>query len=262
MAVSMRMDTIFNAVSAYSTTQNTKDLKRVGTNIDDIKSMFASDRLDGTDYFLGKSIQELTDFKNGLVLLKMKDPSSAAKINDVIEKVNDAAGTIINRKYAKPETVVNSQQAEKEARAARREKKASRRGEASTSANPHEVSRTQTQGPSRSAIPSQAKSSKHSVAASKREATPTRTTTQTVDRSAPAPIREGREPKTRDEQVAVNIYMGTRVINMSDVKDKDERIAKMTTMAKQLPYSKTPNPGTFQGFLAQMYNNSYKALYG
>jgi len=143
----------------------------------------------------------------------------------------------------------------------------SKRGEESSAV----VDRTQTQRPATSAIPSQrhvgrkAKPSKRDIGPSAaRETTPLRTATAVVDHSAPAPIREGREPRGRDEEVAVNVYMGTRVIQMSKLSEESERperIANMQKMARMLPYSKTPTPGTFQGFLAHMYNNSYKAIY-
>jgi len=133
------------------------------------------------------------------------------------------------------------------------------------------VDRTQTQRPATSAIPStrhagrKAKPSTRDIGRSAaRETTPLRTATAVVDHSAPAPIREGREPRGRDEEVAVNVYMGTRVIQMSKLSEESERperIANMQKMARMLPYSKTPTPGTFQGFLAHMYNNSYKAIY-
>ncbi len=137
--------------------------------------------------------------------------------------------------------------------------------------SPSVVDRTQTQRPTTSAIPSQrhvgrkAKpSTRSSGRSSARETTPLRTATSVVDHSAPAPIREGREPRGRDEEVAVNVYMGTRVIQMSKMEnesERPERIAAMKKMAKALPYSKAALPGSFQGFLSTMYNNSYKALY-
>lgn len=89
----------------------------------------------------------------------------------------------------------------------------------------------------------------------------TRTPARTPEPAVPVAIREGREPRGHEESVAVNLYMGTRVINMSAVKDRADRIEGMQKMAKTLPYSKKGEPGTFQGFLKQMYNNSYAALY-
>ena len=89
-------------------------------------------------------------------------------------------------------------------------------------------------------------------------------TTHAVDSAIPAPIKERREPRGREEEVAVNIYMGTQVINMSkfnDESERPERIFRMKNLEKSLPYSKTGLPGTFQGFLKYMYNNSYEALY-
>lgn len=89
--------------------------------------------------------------------------------------------------------------------------------------------------------------------------------THVTDHSAPIPIREGREPRTQEEKIAVNIYMGKRVIEMSKITDESKRpkrIAKMEQMARMLPYSKKAEHGTFQGFLNQMYHNSYKILYG
>ena len=137
--------------------------------------------------------------------------------------------------------------------------------------SPTVVDRTENQRPTTSAIPSQrhvgrkAKPSTRDIGRSAaRETTPLRTATSVVDHSVPAPIREGREPRGRDEEVAVNVYMGTRVIQMSKMEnesERPERIAAMKRMAKALPYSKAALPGTFQGFLATMYNNSYKALY-
>ncbi len=105
--MSIKLDTIFSAVSNYKTTTE----KLSGTNAKEIKQMFASDRSDGTSFLKTKTLKELMDFKGGLVNLKIKNPGSAEGINDVIEKVNDVAGDLINKKYERPETVRISQEA-------------------------------------------------------------------------------------------------------------------------------------------------------
>ncbi|MCB1071992.1 MAG: hypothetical protein KDK96_02705 [Chlamydiia bacterium] len=142
----------------------------------------------------------------------------------------------------------------------------SRREEPSPSA----VDRVETHRPPVSAVPKHPeRQPKRSTAVpvreggrlTARETTPLRPATQVVDSSVPAPIREGREPRGRDEEMEVKIYMGTNVIMGSRVDDKPERIAAMKKLAKTLPYSKNAEPGSFQGFLKHMYGGSYQALY-
>jgi len=145
----------------------------------------------------------------------------------------------------------------REVRHTKKERKSKRREE-----SPSVVDRAVTRSAPRSAIPSQPRSHRKKDAdrSSTRVAsmpTPSRISEPAV----PVSIREGREPRTTEERVAVNIYMGTRVINMSAIEDKAERIAAMKKSAKMRPYSKTAEPGSFQGFLKMMYNSSYNALY-
>ncbi|MCB1071991.1 MAG: hypothetical protein KDK96_02700 [Chlamydiia bacterium] len=228
--MSVRMDTIFNAVSAYSRSHNEKDLKKVDTNADDIQRMFASDRSDGTNFFKGKGFDELKTFKYGLVQLKLDHPEAEAQINAVIEKVDDAARAVLQKD-------------------AKKEKKPLKREGGVSSANPHETHRVQTQRPSTSSIPSKP-SEKTSVREGKKPirketAPPPKTTT---------PAKS--EPKTRQEEIRECIRLGTEAIDrtrFSSPAEKREAQQAMETMAKMLPYDKHAESGSFQNWLNYAY---------
>lgn len=82
----------------------------------------------------------------------------------------------------------------------------------------------------------------------------------TTSATIPAPIRENREPRGSKEEVEVKQYIGRLVINSSTFKGDSNRIKGMEQMAKSLRYSKNAEPGTFQGYLKQMYGTTYASL--
>lgn len=67
---------------------------------------------------------------------------------------------------------------------------------------------------------------------------PTPARTHSVDASVPAPIREARKPRGRDEEKAVIGFMAREVINGSRVDDKERLIRSVEIMAKTSPYEK------------------------